>query len=367
MKGNLAIWLAAASLALYAGDWQLALPGYRYDFPRDHFSHPDYQTEWWYYTGNLRARDGHRFGFELTFFRRGAHLSEQQAAYSTDTWRPDQIYFAHLALSDIDGGEFFHTERFNRAGPGLAGASMAQHRYWNGNWRVDWVNTETGEQKLKAVCRRFTLWLNLKPLKPPVIHGTNGVSQKGPAPGDASHYISFTRIQAAGELEESNQRLSVAGLAWMDHEFFTEQRDSPVSGWDWFAIQLNTNEELMLYRLRTKSGQPDRYSSGTYVDALGKAHSFEAGQFSLSPAAYWRSEASGAAYPLSWRISIPSLNLELEEQTPLRNQELFTENSISPSYWEGAVTYDGQIHGLPVKGTGYLEMTGYAKPLRPGP
>jgi len=363
----------AVPLSALAPPWQLALPGYRYEFPRDHFSHPEYRTEWWYYTGNLRAANGHRFGFELTFFRQAVPVlgpalnrAREQAAASDDTWRPDQIYLAHLALSDIDGGRFYHAERLNRAGPGLAGASLDQQRYWNGNWQVRWVSLSTGEQNLQAVCDRFTLQLDLRPEKPFVINGRNGVSQKGSAHGEASHYISFTRLRAAGKLTLKNSSLSVQGLAWMDHEFFTEVPDNTLAGWDWFAIQLNDNEELMLYRLRTKSGVPDQYSSGSYVDARGEAHSLDAAQFSLSPGGYWQSPASRAKYPLSWNISVPSLGLELSEQTALKDQELFSPNGVSPTYWEGAVKYEGHIHAQPVQGVGYLEMTGYAEALSLG-
>ncbi len=355
--------LAVAVLTTSAQEWKAAVPGYHYEFPRDHFSHPDYQTEWWYYTGNLRAADGHRFGFELTFFRQAVRLSKQEAAASDETWRPAQIYLAHFALSDIDRGEFYHTERLNRAGPGLAGASLEQQRYWNGNWQVHWNSLTTGDQQLRAVCAELTLNLLMRPEKPFVINGQNGISQKGPLPGEASHYISFTRLGVSGQLEWNHNTFTLGGLAWMDHEFFTEPRDSTLAGWDWFAIQLDNKEELMLYRLRTKSGQASPYSSGTYVDSDGKAHFLSASQFSLSAGVVWQSAASGARYPLVWKISVPSLNLELSEEAALKNQELFSQDRVSPTYWEGAVSYAGRIHSQPVKGVGYLEMTGYAQSL----
>lgn len=367
MKSRTAVALLALALAAGAQQWQFALPGYRYEFPRDHFNHPDYQTEWWYYTGNLRAADGHRFGFELTFFREAIRLSPQQAVESDDVWRPDQIYLAHLALSDIDSQEFFHTERLNRAGPGVAGASLEQQRYWNGNWGVRW-SSPAGNQELQAVSDRFTLRLDLKPEKPLVVHGKDGISRKGPQPGQASHYLSFTRLQAAGELSGWNKRsYQLSGLAWMDHEFFTQMIDNSLAGWDWFAIQLNNNEELMLYRLRRKSGGADPFSSGTYVDAQGHPHFLGASDFSLTPGESWRSLASGAQYPVAWRISVPCLQLELFEQTPLKNQELFSEHNVTPTYWEGAVTYSGRLRSQPTQGVGYLEMTGYAdSPARGG-
>ena len=196
---------------LFGQQWETALPGYRFEFPRDHFSHSDYQTEWWYYTGNLRSAEGHRYGFELTFFRQGTVLTPGAAQAEDPTWRPDQLYLAHLALSDIDGQRFYHTERLNRAGPGLAGASFSDGQYWNGNWQVRWTDLPGGQQELTVVCDSFKLHLNLDSLKPPVIQGQDGLSEKGPRRGEASHYISLTRLQANGELTEKSSTLRDPG------------------------------------------------------------------------------------------------------------------------------------------------------------
>jgi predicted secreted hydrolase len=349
MKTSLAWFL------LFFQTWQIAQPGYHYVFPRDHFAHPDFRTEWWYYTGNLRAPNGHRFGYELTFFSQ----ANPNGRNENPVWRTDRLYLAHLALSDIDGQQFYHFERLNRAGPGLAGA------YWNGNWRVQWKSST--EQELQAVSDSFTLTLNLNTVKPFVIHGEQGISRKGPGEGEASHYISFTRLASQGWLQLDGTTLPLTGLSWMDHEFFTEPLNPTVTGWDWFSIQLENNEEIMLYRLRNKSGAFSPYSSATYVDSRGTAHHLDSSQFSASPSNLWESPKSKARYPLSWEISIPSLDLQLSERTELKEQELFTPNSLAPTYWEGAVTYAGRIHSKPVKGAGYLEMTGYGQqPLRFG-
>ncbi|MBV9404189.1 MAG: hypothetical protein JO211_02525 [Acidobacteriaceae bacterium] len=361
MKSKCAIALALASYAFALQHWESAQAGYRYAFPRDHFNHAEYQTEWWYYTGNLRAPNGHRFGFELTFFRQAVPLSAEDHLASDDVWRPDPMYLAHLALSDLDAGKFYHAERLNRAGPGLAGISLDQRRYWNGNWQVRWLSLQTQEQELQAVCDQFTLTLRLDPQKPLIIHGQNGVSRKGAAPGEASHYISFTRLAATGRLTLDENTFLLNGLAWMDHEFFTEPKDNTLAGWDWFAIQLENNEEIMLYRLRRSSGDVDPYSSGTFVDSNNCAHFLRSAQFSVTPQEIWQSPASGARYPITWKISIPSLDLQLTETTPLKSQELSSRANVAPSYWEGAVTYSGQIHARPITGVGYLEMTGYAK------
>jgi predicted secreted hydrolase len=366
MKSRLFIALLIGLAAAAAQTWQMALPGYQYEFPRDYFDHPKYETEWWYYTGNLHAPNGHRYGFELTFFRQAVRLPPETPESESVTWRPDQLYLAHLALSDIDGRNFYHTERLNRAGPGLAGVSLDQERYWNGNWQVHWNSLTTGNQHLQAVCDRFTLTLDLQPQKSAVVNGQAGISRKGSLPGQASHYISFTRIAAQGQLEKDGSSVPVSGQVWMDHEFFTPTSGSGVAGWDWFSIQLNSDEELMLYRLRDAAGNETPYSSGTYVNRQGKATFFDAAQFSLKPGETWQSRESGAVYPIDWTIAVPSLNLELSEHADLKNQELFTKGNISPIYWEGAVSYQGHLHGEPAKGVGYLEMTGYAKRARFG-
>ncbi len=348
------------SAALIALSWQPATSGYQFQYPRDYFDHPKFQTEWWYYTGNLRAKDGHRFGFELTFFRQAGALPE--SFLTTATWRPDEYYLAHLALRDIDGNQFFHTERLNRAGPGRAGASQHDSRYWNGNWEVRWLQPLDGHQKLQAVAEQLYLTLDLSPEKPVVVNGQNGISRKGPKPGEASHYLSFTRLKASGPLQWKGTQYQLTGTAWMDHEFFSEPPDNDLIGWDWFAIQLNNNQEMMLYRLRRRgesAEQQNRFSSGTFVDANGTAHFLDSSQFVLTPQEQWRSPESGKQYPVGWHLLVPSLQLDLSERTALKNQELFSHDRIAPNYWEGAVSYAGTMHNQPVNGVGYLEMTGY--------
>ena len=361
---------AAPALSSVGHQWEVALPGYRYEFPRDDFNHPGYQTEWWYYTGNLETPEGRRLGFELTFFRqgvarpvappKGANRERPEPGDATSApagdWRVNDVWLAHLALSDLNAGRFYHDERLNRAGPGLAGADLATRRIWNGNWEVRF---ESPAQQLQAVSDDFSLHLTLRSEKPPVINGVDGVSQKAPGPGRASHYISYTRLVAAGELTLAGQSYSVSGLAWMDHEFFSSQISSEQMGWDWFSIQLENGEDLMLFRLRRRDGSPDPYSAGSFVPAVGASRHLTASEFTLVPGATWTSPASGARYPVHWTIRVPSLALELTASTPLNSQELVSRNSFWPTYWEGAVTYTGTRAGKPVSGAGYLEMTGY--------
>lgn len=355
-----AIAITALAINVGLGD-ELALPGYRYRFPEDHFSHPSYQTEWWYYTGNLNCRDGQQFGFELTFFRFHPHLVENEANRNP-VWFPKQIYVAHFALTDINHGHFYEQERVNRSGPGLAGADARQGKIWNGNWSVRWLSYEPVRQQVEAVTGNAHLRLTLTSQKPLVIHGKNGVSQKGPKPGEASHYYSLTRLEASGNVSLDGRNFQVAGQAWMDREFFSsvrDQDDDQIAGWDWMCIQLNTNEEVMIYRLRLKNGNLSPYSSATFVTASGKSEFLSSRQFSLEPLKTWHSSVTQGDYPVEWKIDLPSKQISLHLTTPVDNQELVS--STTGSYWEGAVRYAGTEAGMPVGGVGYLEMTGYAQ------
>jgi len=343
--------------------FRLAAPGYRYVFPRDHFSHPEFQTEWWYYTGNLHTSQGRRFGFELTFFRHGVDRKATKAA----VWDVRDLWLAHLALSDLDGGRFLHTERLNRAGPGIAGADREQARVWNGNWQAKWnldphATGGMASQQLQAIADRFSFALTVKTAKAPVIHGENGISQKAEGPGRASHYISFTRLLTAGVLVIEGRRFDVEGESWMDHEFFTHQLAANQSGWDWFSLQLQDGSEIMLFQLRRKDGTLDPFSAGTFVDSRGRATHLSAKDFSLAPGKLWTSPNSGGRYPIEWRIRVPSLDLDAGLTTRLAQQELTGKTRSGPTYWEGAVEVMANRKGHPLKGLGYLEMTGYAGP-----
>jgi predicted secreted hydrolase len=340
-----------------AAQYRTALPGYQYQFPRDHFSHPDFQTEWWYYTGNVKSSDGHRFGFELTFFRQAVTRDPAK----NGVWDVRDVYFAHLALSDLDRGMFYHTERSNRSGPGIAGVSESDGRIWNGNWTIRW---QGDNQQLQAIADQFQLQLTLHSEKPPVIHGENGVSQKGSDPGEASHYISLTRLATSGSIELNGVKLDVTGTAWMDHEFFTHQLEPDQVGWDWLSLQLDDHTELMLFHIRHKDGSIDPHSAGTYVEASGKTMNLKNEDFGLQPVGgTWTSPDTRAIYPIHWKIVIPRLGIELEAKTPLASQELDGKGSFAPTYWEGAITLAGTRAGRPLAGVGYLEMTGYDRPV----
>lgn len=359
MRIRAALLLVCFSLeAALTEPYRMALRGYRYQFPADHFNHPDFRTEWWYYTGNLRDASGRRFGFELTFFRHAVTPEHEKGI-----WDIRDVWLAHFAVSDIDGNRFYHTERLNRAGPKIAGVDSTARRIWNGNWSVHW----TGDtQQLQAIADRFQIELTMTSAKQPVIHGADGISQKAPGLGRASHYISLTRLQVRGAVTAGGTSTDVTGTAWMDHEFFTHQLESGQTGWDWFSLQFNDNSELMLFRLRRKDGRADPFSAGTYIDSGGKTRHLGSTDFSLTPGRTWTSPETKGVYPVRWSIGVPSLNIEAEVAARLLQQELAGAKRAVGAYWEGAIEVAGTRQGSPLHGVGYLEMTGYAAPVRLG-
>lgn len=329
------IWNLLMLLALV---YRMAEPGYHFDFPRDHFNHADFRTEWWYYTGNLHDAAGHRYGFELVFFRQGQPGAEDNRS----AWALHDVYMAHLALTDAAGRRFRHLQRLNRQGPGIAGVSLERGRIWNGNWSADWHGDT---QVLRAVAPEFRFELKAVSTTPPVLHGENGLSRKSDGPGRASYYVSLPRLVTTGQLTVAGKSFAVEGTAWMDHEWFTQQLSPDQSGWDWFSVQLDDSTELMLFELRRKDGGIDPHSSGSYIARDGTVTPLVQSDFSLKPAAWFHK------YPIEWDIAVPKRKLALHCKAVLPDQEF-------SRYWEGAVDYTGTR-----KGVGYLEMTGYTKPV----
>jgi predicted secreted hydrolase len=284
------------------------------------------------------------------FFRVG----EKNDNVNPSVWRVDDIYLANAALTDIDGRHFSYAERINRAGPGIAGASFEAHRIWNGNWSALWKGER---QTLAALTPDFSFQLECSPRKPFVIEGENGVSRKAAGAGHASHYLSFPLLAVTGRVRAAGRDFDVSGQAWMDHEWFTHELQPEQTGWDWFSVQLENNTELMLFDLRRKDGTPDANSSGTFIDAGGRARHIGSKDFSLKPLEWWASPKTHARYPIRWALSIPALHIQLECRAKLDDQEL--DASHGAKYWEGAVDYSGSQRGV-----GYLEMTGYDRPVK---
>lgn len=330
---------------------------YSLSFPLDFGPHPDYQTEWWYYTGNLDGADGRHFGYQVTFFRRSIQPVDKVPTRSSE-WATNQVYLAHFALSDVKGGKFQSFERIERGAAGLAGAqSQPVYQVWLDDWRVD--QTADGRYQLRASQGGLAIDLTMQDTKGPIMEGDRGYSRKGAEPGNASYYYSQTHLVTQGSVTVEGQSYAVNGLSWMDHEFSTSALSAQEVGWDWFAVQLSDGSELMVYDLRRKDDALDAFSSGTFVAANGSTQHLTLADFHIQSTATWKSAYSQAVYPAAWQIDVPSLGLSLKVQPYLDDQE----HHLTFTYWEGAVQIQGSRDSMPVKGSGYVELTGYAGAL----
>lgn len=343
--------------------FDMATPGYQYRFPHDHGAHERFRTEWWYYTGHVVAADGHRFGFELTFFRRGMPPDQVQTLPSR--WSIQQLYLAHLALTDLDAGRFYYADKVSREGLGKAGADTDRLHVWVDRWSLLTNDPAASRHQLQAATDSVAINLTVIPKKPPVIHGHDGLSRKGADPGQASHYYSLTHLATEGQIRVGTETFAVTGLSWMDHEFGSADLGLNVVGWDWFSLQLSDSTELMWYSLRRADGSSDPVSSGTLVLADGRAHALDAQDLSIEPLAHWTSPRSNGRYPQRWRLTSATMGLDVTVESLLADQELDTARSTGVTYWEGAVSVSGQVRGAPVTGRGYVEMTGYAERFTP--
>jgi predicted secreted hydrolase len=352
------LFLMSPPLALEA-EWRVAEPGYSYAFPQDHYGHRDFKTEWWYFTGHLDTRDGREFGYQLTFFRQGV-LAPGTEKDVTSRFVSRAFYFAHFAVTDLKDERFRFAQKLSRGAFGEAGDGV-DNREERVAWIDDWEFVRKGDGfTAMAKMDGIELELDFESLKAPVINGANGISQKSAGEGNASHYYSMTRLATRGTLTLDGEAMAVTGESWFDREWGSSQLGEEQVGWDWFSLQFTDGSELMIYRLRKENGETDEFSGGVLVEADGSTSQLTARDFAVAPEATWKSEETGANYPISWRLAIPSKDITLEVRARLEGQEL----SFSPvSYWEGMVGVTGRRKGKALEGRGYLEMTGYAAAL----
>ena len=346
----LATWITGS--AAQPERWRQAEPGYAWQFPRDHGSHPEYRIEWWYYTGNLASDRGRRFGYQVTFFRVGVNPAPENPS----RWAVRDLHMAHLAVTDLGTGRHLFGERLDRGGLGWAGARTETLDVWNGDWRA---SLDAGGHRLEVVDRSFGVDLRLEPGRGPTLHGENGLSRKGRSAGNASQYYSMTRMPTTGRIRLDGEWIDVTGASWMDHEFGTTFLEPGQVGWDWFSLQLEDGADIMVFQLRRADGRPDEHSAGTWVDGDGTT-ALQREDVRLVPGRRWTSPASGASYPVEWRVELPGRQVSLDVTAALPAQELDTGASTGVTYWEGAVTVTGRVGGRRVRGRGYLEMTGYS-------
>ncbi len=324
----------------------------KFVFPDDHGPHPQFKTEWWYYTGNLFSESDRHFGYQLTFFRSALTPEAQQR---NSNWATNQIYMAHFALTDVDTELFYHFERFSRDSLGLAGAKANPFKVWLENWSAEGRQCEPLPMRLSASVDSVAIELNLESAKPIVLHGENGLSQKSAKPGNASYYYSMTRMPTTGSISISGESFQVSGTSWLDREWSTSALGEGQVGWDWFSLQFDDGRELMYYQLRLKDGNADPLSSGVLVDVDGSTKRLKPSDIDIKVLKHWQSSKSGAKYPAKWSLDVVNEGISLEISPVLAEQELIT----TVRYWEGAVSFQGKDSASKLTGFGYVELTGY--------
>ncbi len=339
-----------------ADEWKEAIGPRAWSFPRDHGAHPEFRTEWWYFTGNLRDDAGRRFGYQLTFFRQGIL---HEAKNPSNPWSIRDLYLAHFTLTDVSSGQFWYEERISRKGPGLADALEEGLDVRLLNWTA---KMEDRLIRIRARHQQMELSLELSPRKPVVFHGQNGLSKKGPKEGQASYYYSLTDLATEGSIKTPllSSPIKVKGTSWFDQEFGSNQLTSNQVGWDWFSLHLSSSQDLMIYFLRRSDGSIEPASSGTLVSPAGKTTHLRLVDINVEVLNRWKSPKTGGKYPDRWRIRLPSAGIDLMVRPLVASQELVTEGSTGVTYWEGAVEGKGKSASTDVTCEGYVEMTGYA-------
>ncbi len=354
IRSALSFLISLLSLAALAGEkavYPSVTPGMKIEFPRDAGSHPEFRTEWWYVTGWMTGADKRERGFQITFFRARPDNVDPK---NPSRFSPQQILFAHVALSDANEGKLLNAQRTARAGLGIAEAKQNRTDVWI----QDWSLRQIGDRYIaKISAAQFAFDFEFDSTRPPMLNGVRGFSQKSPNPLAASYYYSIPQLKVTGSLTQRGNKQAISGMAWLDHEWSSEYMDVKAAGWDWTGINLDDGGALMAFRMRDHSGKT-LWAGGSYRDRDGAVDVFKPEEIFFTPLKHWRSSRTNANYPVSCRIRVG--NREYELMPLFDDQELDSGGAARAVYWEGAVR---AVSGGKIVGRGYLELTGYAKPL----
>ncbi|HEY4265817.1 MAG TPA: carotenoid 1,2-hydratase [Micropepsaceae bacterium] len=326
-------------------------PGVMLHFPADHGAHPEFRTEWWYITGWLDTADGRSLGFQVTFFRtRPATDERNPSAFSAR-----QVLFAHAALSDPSVGHLLHDQRVARAGFGLAQAATADMDVVLDDWTLK--RGLDGRIHTKVGAKDFSLDLNFAPAQPILLQGENGYSRKGPLPTEASYYYSLPHLTVSGNVERGGKSVAVTGTAWLDREWSSSYLDPQAVGWDWVGLNLDDGAALMAFQIRDAKGAA-LWAGGSFRDAKGTLTRFAPEDVRFATVRNWHSPRTATDYPVErvLGVRLPTGPREWHITPLFDDQELDSRAAGGPVYWEGAARVAG--------GRGYLELTGYFKPLK---
>jgi predicted secreted hydrolase len=325
-------------------------PGRPFAFPANHGAHPDFRTEWWYVTGTVKTEKGKDLGFQITFFRTRPRVDLRNPS----KFAPQQILFAHAAVSDPAIGKLLHDQRAARSGFGIAEAKIGDTDVHIKDWRF--FRLADGRFSARIVARGFALNLMFKLTQPPILQGEGGYSRKGPDPKSASYYYSLPQLATKGVITRGTLTETVTGRSWLDREWSSRYLGGAAVGWDWTGLNFDDGAALMAFRIRGADGR-NLWAGGTFRRANGASVTLKPSDVVFTPSRTWRSKRTGATYPVAQilTIKLPEGIKRLTLTPMFADQELDARSSGLPVYWEGLVRTEG--------GRGYLELTGYAAPL----
>lgn len=354
-----------------------------FSFPKDHGQHKQFGTEWWYLSGRLSSNDETEWAYHFTIFRRAfekwSHLALVGLAIKAKSIRNIALfkrafarmlesqdlrcigvdgYVGHLSITNVKEKDFVFFERGGTSLLRLAGANENSLRVWVKGWKLE---EHKGILHLDAERNDFGIELDMFPMKPPILNGNQGLSIKGPNPGEASYHYSLASLQTTGNLKWRGKRQEVVGASFMDREFGTSILPRSIRGWDWFGLILENNHEIMISLIRNSDGSMAVTSSGTVVFPDGAWQCFDAVVLQVKVVESWTSLATGANYPIHWIVRVEPMNLELEIRALVIDHELVSATSTTINYWEGPVSVSGSMNGLKVEGHGHVELVGYAE------
>jgi predicted secreted hydrolase len=352
----LTVALGLPSTASAGASFERATEPREWTFPRDHGSHPNFATEWWYFTGSLFDTNDHRYGYELTFFRVGLRADFPDTTTSS-AWRARDLIVAHLTITEVEWERFHQGEMMQRAAMDLAGAHTDSLNVWVDDWRAQWRTD--GSVSIKARQDDFGVDLTLRPTREPILHGDSGLSWKDGSKTEASYYATQPRMQTSGAITLGGLRRAVSGSTWMDHEFFSGATPREGMGWDWFSVRLSDGRDLMLYRVRRDGEAATIF--GTVIEAEGNYRPMDTTDLRMIEQEWWTSKRTGSRYPIAWEIELPAESLHIEVRPTLAEQEVDARRTVGFPYWEGLCDFDLEWDGASLQGEGYVELTGYGR------
>ena len=343
-------WLALAFLfiATHAAAFDPVVAGAKLRFPRDAGAHPGHRIEWWYVTGHLRSTGAEWLGFQVTFFR----VRNRDAEGNESRFSPRQLLFAHAAYADPRLGRLLHDQRSARILPPLVEAATDDTRVRLDDWHLRRHGTG---YSARIVGGDFTLDLHLEPSQAVMLQGESGYSRKGPSAAQASYYYSEPQLNVGGRVTARGRTETVAGVAWLDHEWSSEVLAAEAAGWDWLGVNLDDGGALMAFRIRGKDGSTV-WSSATLREAGKATRTVRGREVEFLARRRWRSPATGTTYPVEMDVRVEDRTWRVEPI--MDDQELDARASTGTLYWEGAVRVRDATGRA---GRGYLELTGYAE------